>query len=244
MAAAHCSASFSQMSFTRVAVSSNYCTSSNLLGSSSSCVPSRIVPSPLSVKIVSSSMSSSMIHSPAVDSASKTSPSRAVSNVSSAWASGGGGASSKLVSSMNTIVPVSSRREWMCSAQTDSLPPMSEAEKEGWEQRQKEAAEAKDASPFQWQWTLNWNEITPNIVVGSCPRSPGDVDRMVDEAGIDAVLNLQSDLCFDALKIPFDSIRARAVTPFLHALPMLFSLFVSTWLIMSSAYLLPNLAIS
>lgn len=132
----------------------------------------------------------------------------------------------------------------MCSAQTDSLPPMSEAEKEGWEQRQKEAAEAKDASPFQWQWTLNWNEITPNIVVGSCPRSPGDVDRMVDEAGIDAVLNLQSDLCFDALKIPFDSIRARAVTLFLHALPMLFSLFVSTWLIMSSAYLLPNLAIS
>lgn len=112
----------------------------------------------------------------------------------------------------------------MCSAQTDSLPPMSEAEKEGWEQRQKEAAEAKDASPFQWQWTLNWNEITPNIVVGSCPRSPGDVDRMVYEAGIDAVLNLQSDLCFDALKIPFDSIRTRAVIPFLHALPISYSL--------------------
>lgn len=34
---------------------------------------------------------------------------------------------------------------------------------------------------------------------------------MVDEAGIDAVLNLQSDLCFDALKIPYDSIRKRAL---------------------------------
>jgi hypothetical protein len=89
---------------------------------------------------------------------------------------------------------------------------MSEAERAGWEQRQKEAAEVKDpADPFQWRWTLNWDSITPNIIVGSCPRSPGDIDRMVDEAGIDAILNLQSGLCFEALKIPFEAIRKRAV---------------------------------
>lgn len=89
---------------------------------------------------------------------------------------------------------------------------MSDAEQAGWEQRQKEASESKN-EPFQseWRWTLNWDAITPNIIVGSCPRSPEDIDRMVDEAGIDAVLNLQSNLCFDALKIPFEAIRRRAV---------------------------------
>lgn len=89
---------------------------------------------------------------------------------------------------------------------------MSDAEKAGWEQRQKEAVEEKAPSdPFQWRWTLNWNSITSNIIVGSCPRSPEDIDRLVSEAGIDAVLNLQSNLCFDALKIPYDAIRQRAV---------------------------------
>lgn len=87
---------------------------------------------------------------------------------------------------------------------------VSDAEQAGWEQRQKEASESKN-EPFQWRWTLNWDAITPNIIVGSCPRSPEDIDRMVDEAGIDAVLNLQSNLCFDALKIPFEAIRKRAV---------------------------------
>ena len=107
---------------------------------------------------------------------------------------------------------VSGRRGVSCNAQTEEVPPMSEAERAGWEQRQKEAAEVKDpADPFQWRWTLNWNFITPNIIVGSCPRSPGDIDRLVEEAGIDAILNLQSGLCFDALKIPFEAVRNRAV---------------------------------
>jgi hypothetical protein len=93
---------------------------------------------------------------------------------------------------------------------------MSEAEKEGWEKRQSEAAtaaaeEKNDPGPFTWEWTLNWDAITDKILVGSCPRSPDDINRMVDETGIDAVLNLQSDLCFEALKIPFLSIRNRAV---------------------------------
>lgn len=97
--------------------------------------------------------------------------------------------------------------------QTGSVNPMSEAEKEGWEKRQSEAAaeEKNDPGPFTWEWTLNWDAITDKILVGSCPRSPDDINRMVDETGIDAVLNLQSDLCFEALKIPFLSIRNRAV---------------------------------
>lgn len=99
---------------------------------------------------------------------------------------------------------------------TGSVNPMSEAEKEGWEKRQSEAAtaaaeEKNDPGPFTWEWTLNWDAITDKILVGSCPRSPDDINRMVDETGIHAVLNLQSDLCFEALKIPFLSIRNRAV---------------------------------
>lgn len=46
------------------------------------------------------------------------------------------------------------------------------------------------------RWSLNWNDITPEIVVGSCPRSTSDIDRMVDEANISAIICLQaSQLC-------------------------------------------------
>jgi hypothetical protein len=32
------------------------------------------------------------------------------------------------------------------------------------------------------KWTLNWDEITPNIIVGSCPRSTQDVVRTLQQA--------------------------------------------------------------
>ncbi|GBG89942.1 hypothetical protein CBR_g50032 [Chara braunii] len=59
-------------------------------------------------------------------------------------------------------------------------------EKEGWEKRKEEAGEEVLGSTDSWQWSLNWNEITPTIVVGACPRSADDV-------------------------IPFESIRKRAM---------------------------------
>ena len=30
----------------------------------------------------------------------------------------------------------------------------------------------------EWRWTLNWNYVTDDIIVGSCPRSPEDVVRL------------------------------------------------------------------
>lgn len=63
----------------------------------------------------------------------------------------------------------------------------------------------------QWRWSLNWDDITDNIVVGACPRSPGDVDRLVEEAKVDAIICLQSDGCFDALKIDWQAIRERGL---------------------------------
>lgn len=79
-----------------------------------------------------------------------------------------------------------------------------------------------------WEWTLNWDPIAydedgaiadPNegdlkaagIIVGSCPRTPEDVDRLIDEAGVEAIVCLQCSLCHGALKIDWDPIRARAL---------------------------------
>ncbi|CAI5485118.1 unnamed protein product, partial [Closterium sp. Yama58-4] len=88
---------------------------------------------------------------------------------------------------------------------------VSEAAEEAAQKAEKETEAAEAGAVDEWRWTLNWNHILPNLIVGSCPRSPDDVDRIADEAGATAILNLQSDLCFDALQIPFESIRARAV---------------------------------
>eukprot|EP00239_Pterosperma_sp_CCMP1384_P000243 CAMPEP_0197847668 /NCGR_PEP_ID=MMETSP1438-20131217/6714_1 /TAXON_ID=1461541 /ORGANISM="Pterosperma sp., Strain CCMP1384" /LENGTH=580 /DNA_ID=CAMNT_0043459657 /DNA_START=508 /DNA_END=2250 /DNA_ORIENTATION=+ len=86
-----------------------------------------------------------------------------------------------------------------------------ENEEAGWQKRADEAKEAGIQHTGEWRWTLNWDEITPLIIVGSCPRSVGDVDRLKHEAGVDAIMCLQSDACFDALKIDWPPIRQRAI---------------------------------
>lgn len=40
---------------------------------------------------------------------------------------------------------------------------------------------------------MNYNEITPRIVLGACPFDPTEVDRMQAKTGISAVLNVQTD---------------------------------------------------
>ena len=52
-----------------------------------------------------------------------------------------------------------------------------------------------------WRWTLNWSEIRDDIVVGSCPVRPADLDRIREEARAGAVLSLQTDACRVALDI-------------------------------------------
>lgn len=64
----------------------------------------------------------------------------------------------------------------------------------------------------QWRWTLNWDQIGEyDIVVGSCPRSPQDIDRIASEAGATAILSLQSDVCLEALQVDFPQLRQQAV---------------------------------
>jgi|TARA_B110000208_G_scaffold42330_1_gene56071 hypothetical protein len=80
-----------------------------------------------------------------------------------------------------------------------------------------------------WEWTLNWDPIVfdnnnvtienptkeklddAKLIIGSCPRSPADVDRLIDEAGVEAIICLQCTLCHGAMKIDWEPIKQRAL---------------------------------
>ena len=46
-----------------------------------------------------------------------------------------------------------------------------------------------------WTWSLNWGEVTPEIVIGTCPMKPEDVGIIARDAGVSALLSLQHDDC-------------------------------------------------
>jgi hypothetical protein len=54
-----------------------------------------------------------------------------------------------------------------------------------------------------WQWSLGWGEITPNLVIGSCPMTPADIRRICHEAEVSALLSLQSDACLAWARIDY-----------------------------------------
>jgi atypical dual specificity phosphatase len=54
-----------------------------------------------------------------------------------------------------------------------------------------------------WTWSLNWGEITPTLVVGTCPMTPLDLERIRDEARVSAVMSLQHDDCYRYWNIDF-----------------------------------------
>lgn len=54
-----------------------------------------------------------------------------------------------------------------------------------------------------WVWTLNWNEIRADLVIGSCPLAVADIDRIHDQAGATALLSLQSDGCLGHFGIDY-----------------------------------------
>ena len=56
-----------------------------------------------------------------------------------------------------------------------------------------------------WSWSLNWDEITPHIVVGSCPMHPGDIDRIRDGTGATALLCVQHDDCLEHFGIDLNT---------------------------------------
>ncbi|MEW6440187.1 MAG: dual specificity protein phosphatase family protein [bacterium] len=58
-----------------------------------------------------------------------------------------------------------------------------------------------------WTWSLNWGDVTPRIVVGTCPMQPGDLRRIRSEAAVSAVLSLQHDDCHSYWNIDYQAMR-------------------------------------
>lgn len=56
---------------------------------------------------------------------------------------------------------------------------------------------------------LDFDQVLPRVFVGSFPECPADADRLKDEAGVSAVLNLQTAEDDDALAIQRERIDQR-----------------------------------
>ena len=52
-------------------------------------------------------------------------------------------------------------------------------------------------------WPLNWNVVRHDLVVGSCPRTPSDLDALRVETRVSAVLSLQHDDCLEKQEIDY-----------------------------------------
>jgi atypical dual specificity phosphatase len=61
-----------------------------------------------------------------------------------------------------------------------------------------------------WTWSLNWGEISPQLVVGACPMTAADVSRIRKGTEVSAILSLQHDECLAYWGIDYDAIRDQA----------------------------------
>jgi hypothetical protein len=55
-----------------------------------------------------------------------------------------------------------------------------------------------------WTWSLNWGQITDNIVIGTCPMAPEDLRQIRYGAGVSGVLSLQHDDCLSYWGINYE----------------------------------------
>ncbi|MFZ0257152.1 MAG: dual specificity protein phosphatase family protein [Gammaproteobacteria bacterium] len=61
-----------------------------------------------------------------------------------------------------------------------------------------------------WAWTLNWSEIREDILVGSCPMTAEDIDRIRRQTRATAILSIQSDQCRAAFDINYEKHQSHA----------------------------------
>jgi len=61
-----------------------------------------------------------------------------------------------------------------------------------------------------WTWSLNWNSVTPQLVIGSCPMKPDDLRRIRYDAKASAVLSLQHDECLTHWDINYARLQDNA----------------------------------
>lgn len=55
-----------------------------------------------------------------------------------------------------------------------------------------------------WTWSLNWGQITNNIIVGTCPMVPDDLRRIRFEGEVSGVFSLQHDDCLKYWGIDYE----------------------------------------
>ena len=60
-----------------------------------------------------------------------------------------------------------------------------------------------------WEWTLNWNEVTEQLIIGSCPRTLRDLEKIRTESRATALLCLQNQSCFDYWDIDYLAMRKK-----------------------------------
>ncbi len=46
-----------------------------------------------------------------------------------------------------------------------------------------------------WVWTLNWDEIRTDILIGGCPMTVANLDVISKKSGATALLFVQHDEC-------------------------------------------------
>lgn len=61
-----------------------------------------------------------------------------------------------------------------------------------------------------WTWSLNWGDITPHIVIGTCPITPEDLKRLRTEAKVSAVFCLQHNDCLNYWGIDYRAMHRSA----------------------------------
>lgn len=54
-------------------------------------------------------------------------------------------------------------------------------------------------------WRLNWSVIRPDLVIGSGPRDPNDLDVLQVATGASTLLSLQHDDCLEQQAIELDT---------------------------------------
>lgn len=63
-----------------------------------------------------------------------------------------------------------------------------------------------------WTWTLNWGAVRDDLVVGSCPMEPADLDRIKTGTGATAMLSLQHPECHAHFKLDYPALVAHGRT--------------------------------
>lgn len=95
------------------------------------------------------------------------------------------------------------RRTRRIAAACSAVSAVTVAEEEANQKRWEESGKQNNVD--SWRWTLNWDTINDNIVVGSCPRSTSDIVRTL----FLIILRTCARLAIDALFREFIRISCR-----------------------------------